>query len=343
MPGRKFTAGTQYRYGFNGKENDNEVKGEGNQQDYGMRIYDPRLGRFLSVDPLTNEFPWNSTYAFAENQPIWAIDLDGLERYVVTNYLDHHGKVTRTTITTLTNKETNQLVNMQLLRGNSRITTTDVLVRNIRPNGMTTYNKTTSLSTWQKNVLRNGDINKPKPHTATAPIVFGGPNLDRGEEIRSQEESYPTNQFILTERTLAPEPVEPVTKLTNLAGGFSIGTTPTIGGNNIPNGSFVPESTPAQDLIGQVNQLANQIKNNPNVSNVTINVFGIVGVNSTTDPKYTNYQLGLSNVGQKLKSMFTQAGVSPSLIKLNVATPTLLMNHPPGTNPTITGTVTVQQ
>ncbi len=42
-----------YRYGFNGKENDNEVKGEGNQQDYGFRIYDPRLGRFLSVDPLT--------------------------------------------------------------------------------------------------------------------------------------------------------------------------------------------------------------------------------------------------------------------------------------------------
>ena len=49
MPGRE--AGTDYRYGFNGKENDDEVKGEGNQQDYGMRIYDPRLGRFLSVDP----------------------------------------------------------------------------------------------------------------------------------------------------------------------------------------------------------------------------------------------------------------------------------------------------
>ncbi|HWJ29919.1 MAG TPA: hypothetical protein VNS32_25490, partial [Flavisolibacter sp.] len=42
-----------YRYGFNGKENDDEVKGEGNQQDYGMRVYDTRLGKFLSVDPLT--------------------------------------------------------------------------------------------------------------------------------------------------------------------------------------------------------------------------------------------------------------------------------------------------
>jgi hypothetical protein len=40
-----------YRYGFNGKENDNEVKGERNQPDYGMRVYVPRLGKFLSVDP----------------------------------------------------------------------------------------------------------------------------------------------------------------------------------------------------------------------------------------------------------------------------------------------------
>jgi len=78
--GRKYSAGDGYRYGFNGKENDNEVKGEGSQQDYGMRIYDPRLGRFLSVDPLFKGFPWNSTYAYAEDEPISNIDLDGLER-----------------------------------------------------------------------------------------------------------------------------------------------------------------------------------------------------------------------------------------------------------------------
>ena len=80
MPGRKYSqANTKYRYGFNGKENDNEVKGEGNQQDYGFRIYDPRLGRFLSVDPLTQEYPELTPYQFASNTPIWAIDIDGLE------------------------------------------------------------------------------------------------------------------------------------------------------------------------------------------------------------------------------------------------------------------------
>ena len=75
MPGRKLSGG--YRYWFNGKENDNEVKGEGNSQDYGMRIYDPRLGRFLSVDPDFIENRDLSTYSFAANNPIRLIDVDG--------------------------------------------------------------------------------------------------------------------------------------------------------------------------------------------------------------------------------------------------------------------------
>lgn len=79
MNGRKFSAGTGYRYGFNGKENDNELKGEGGQQDYGMRIYDPRLGKFLSVDPLTSNYPELTPYQFASNSPITFIDLDGEE------------------------------------------------------------------------------------------------------------------------------------------------------------------------------------------------------------------------------------------------------------------------
>jgi RHS repeat-associated protein len=77
MPGRKFSNGLLYRYGFNGKENDNEVKGEGNLQDYGMRIYDPRLGRFLSVDPLAAKYPMLTPYCFVANNAIIYIDPDG--------------------------------------------------------------------------------------------------------------------------------------------------------------------------------------------------------------------------------------------------------------------------
>ncbi|MEC5146110.1 hypothetical protein UNH65_21305 [Chitinophaga sp. 180180018-2] len=83
MVGRKWSAAGGYRYGFNGKENDNEVKGEGNQQDYGFRIYDPRVGRFLSVDPLSKKYPWYTPYQFAGNTPIQAIDLDGAEEWMM--------------------------------------------------------------------------------------------------------------------------------------------------------------------------------------------------------------------------------------------------------------------
>ena len=80
-PGRQYTvAGNSYRYGFNGKENDNDVgKGTGNQQDYGMRIYDPRVGRFPSVDLLTSKYPELTPYQFGSNNPTSFIDLDGLE------------------------------------------------------------------------------------------------------------------------------------------------------------------------------------------------------------------------------------------------------------------------
>ena len=80
MPGRKYSqANTKYRYGFNGKENDNDVKGEGNQLDYGARMLDTRLGRFLSVDPLAKQFAYYSPYQSTGNSPIRFIDLDGQE------------------------------------------------------------------------------------------------------------------------------------------------------------------------------------------------------------------------------------------------------------------------
>ena len=75
QPWRKYTAGSNYRYGFNGKDDD----GETGWQDYGMRIYEPRLSKFLSVDPLTAGYPMLTPYQFASNSPIVYIDLDGCE------------------------------------------------------------------------------------------------------------------------------------------------------------------------------------------------------------------------------------------------------------------------
>lgn len=76
MPGRKYSSSTSsYRYGFNGKESDNELKGDGNALDFGERsIYDPRLGRFISVDPNYRNLPDFSPYQYARNNPIMLVE-----------------------------------------------------------------------------------------------------------------------------------------------------------------------------------------------------------------------------------------------------------------------------
>jgi RHS repeat-associated protein len=78
MQARSYTS-TGYRYGFGGVEKDNEIKGEGNSYNFTFRMYDPRLGRFLSVDPIGKNYPHSSPFAFAENCPISGIDLEGSE------------------------------------------------------------------------------------------------------------------------------------------------------------------------------------------------------------------------------------------------------------------------
>jgi RHS repeat-associated protein len=75
MPGRKFDAGSSYRYGFNGKENDSEMYGDGNAYDFGARMYNPRIGRWFSADAKGKAF--SSPYNYVQNNPINRVDPDG--------------------------------------------------------------------------------------------------------------------------------------------------------------------------------------------------------------------------------------------------------------------------
>ncbi len=86
IPGRRFQllADSCYRFGFNGKMFDKDIYGDKGSYDYGMRMYNPRLGKFLSVDPLTLKYPHYSPYMFAGDKPTWAVDLDGLEDSTAT-------------------------------------------------------------------------------------------------------------------------------------------------------------------------------------------------------------------------------------------------------------------
>jgi RHS repeat-associated protein len=88
---------SKYRYSYNGKETDDET----GIQDYGFRMYDSRLCRFLSVDPLAPKYPELTTYQFASNTPIAAVDLDGLERYLAIEFYDKNKNLYKTLIHTI--------------------------------------------------------------------------------------------------------------------------------------------------------------------------------------------------------------------------------------------------
>jgi len=50
-----------------------------NWYEWRFRFSDPSLGRFISIDPLAEDYVYNSTYAFQENKMGLGIELEGLE------------------------------------------------------------------------------------------------------------------------------------------------------------------------------------------------------------------------------------------------------------------------
>ncbi|MCF6299409.1 MAG: hypothetical protein L3J01_05980, partial [Thiomicrorhabdus sp.] len=81
MEGR-YGSTEKYKFGFQGQEMDDEIKGEGNSVNYKYRMHDPRIGRFFAVDPLAAQYPHNSPYAFSENRVIDGLELEGLEVFL---------------------------------------------------------------------------------------------------------------------------------------------------------------------------------------------------------------------------------------------------------------------
>ena len=60
--------GDGYRYGYQGSEYDNEIKGEGHSYTTEYRQLDTRLGRWLSIDPKMSA--WESPYVSMGNNPL---------------------------------------------------------------------------------------------------------------------------------------------------------------------------------------------------------------------------------------------------------------------------------
>jgi RHS repeat-associated protein len=83
LEGRSWSSESGYRYGFNGMEKDSE-NFEG-AYDFGARILDARLGRWLSVDRCYKLYFSNSVFCFVANSPLRSKDVGGNYIFISTN------------------------------------------------------------------------------------------------------------------------------------------------------------------------------------------------------------------------------------------------------------------
>ncbi len=73
MAGRSFASSPQYRYGYQGQEKENGV-GDAGFYAFDLRLYDQRLGKWLSQDPYRQHW---SPYLAMSNNPVSNVDPDG--------------------------------------------------------------------------------------------------------------------------------------------------------------------------------------------------------------------------------------------------------------------------
>ncbi len=139
QPGRNANS-PQYRYGFNGMEKDDEMKGSGNSYDFGAKIYDSRLGRWMSVDPLASKYPGWSVYAANRDNPIVYVDIDGMEW---VNYYDAlvEGKEKQ-----LLDNQDSKKLKRQLERLKEKQATVKEKIKEIKENDVALYNYVENLT-----------------------------------------------------------------------------------------------------------------------------------------------------------------------------------------------------
>jgi RHS repeat-associated protein len=121
---------------------------------YGMkyRNYDPQIGRFLQTDPLSDFYPHNSPYAYAENAVINSVDLEGLERYVVINGFDQQNRIIRKVIYTVQDANGLTDIGFKYFADGSRVAQNDVLVVNFPFQGAKALQHLSALSTEDQNL-----------------------------------------------------------------------------------------------------------------------------------------------------------------------------------------------
>ncbi len=143
-------AGIDYRYGFQGQEADDEIKGEGNSYNYKYRMDDPRIGRFFAIDPLVEEYPELTPYQFSSNSPIYLVEIEGLEGRIYNYENKGNGAVY---VSTTFDINLIQDVNRTYHKTNGKITSVEY--KTLAGDRITAYSKREHYSAAQINRLAN--------------------------------------------------------------------------------------------------------------------------------------------------------------------------------------------
>jgi RHS repeat-associated protein len=290
-----------YKYGFNGVEKDAEMHGgDGSSYDFGARMYDARVGRFLSVDPLLDKSPSYSAYLFAGNKPINHIDKNGETEWEVIRYYDSQNRLINTQIRIISSRSierygTNNAVHtidVRVDQNNNIISSVD--------NGWSGQALTPTEQTYLSNNTDNGRGRFTR-NDSPIPAARQTPAIAR---------IYPNTQPFVDNISFAPTTISP--------------TTPT------PVSSFSTPMTGAADAT-TINDIGTLYSNGSIQGAVTIQITGIVPTPGASAVEIANYNNLMTARAQTIANGLVSAGVPLSQItiapNLSASTPSATISY----------------
>lgn len=198
MPGRHGSE-SDYRYGFQGQEKDDEIKGEGNSVNYKFRMHDSRVGRFFAIDPLTSKYPHNSPYAFSENRVLDGLELEGLEVFPIHGTWGNNNAWEQSNQPDCKPELTNEI---QQIFGNS---STMMLESKINGKSQTRFDKVTG--SYEKIGWSGLNSDKGRQQAAKEYVEYIKANHIAGEAVTIVGHSHGGNLGVLTMNFLAEDPI----------------------------------------------------------------------------------------------------------------------------------------
>ncbi|RYY90707.1 MAG: hypothetical protein EOO15_01605 [Chitinophagaceae bacterium] len=227
MPERAFAAQTGYRYGFNGKDINNELWEGGT--DFGARVYTPTIGRWFSRDKLEDKYPSLSTYCFSHNSPLIYADGDGRDIVVTITVKD--GKTGKTEIRNVTYKDFYKEVEGRTSDG-----------RGHGSDGVRKY--------YDLNVVVNVDIDKSGKETVQVnysgvlrATVSRGPNEADDDKKANIKMAISDTWDAITKRIIGPQQ-----KMKDFKGGFLLTS------SNVKNSSGNPLEPGASEQVDVIRE-----------------------------------------------------------------------------------------